>query len=43
MHLIISPPAALINLVNALLVQAEASGSDTALDRALDLLDRHET
>ena len=32
-------PTALINLVNALIVQAEASGSDTALDRALNLLD----
>ena len=35
-------PTALINLVNALIVQAEASGSDAALDRALNLLDRHE-
>lgn len=35
-------PTALINLVNALIVQPEASGSDAALDRALELLDRHE-
>lgn len=35
-------PAALINLINALVMQAEATGPDTALDRALDMLDRHE-
>jgi tetratricopeptide (TPR) repeat protein len=35
-------PTALINLVNALLVQAEALASDDALDRALDLLARNE-
>lgn len=32
----------LINLANALIVQAEAGGLDDALDRALNLLDRHE-
>lgn len=32
----------LINLANALIALAEAGGSDDALDRALNLLDRHE-
>lgn len=32
----------LINLANALIAQAEAGHSDDALDRALNLLDRHE-
>lgn len=32
----------LINLANALIAQAEAAGPDEALDRALNLLNRHE-
>jgi len=32
----------LINLANALIAQAEAGGPDAALDRALDLLNRHD-
>jgi hypothetical protein len=35
-------PTAMLNLINALLAQAEVSDSDDALDRALDLLDEHE-
>jgi tetratricopeptide (TPR) repeat protein len=35
-------PTAMLNVINALFVQAEVSNSDTALDRALELLDDHE-
>lgn len=35
-------PGTLVNVITALLVQSEECGSDAALNRALDLLDRHE-
>jgi hypothetical protein len=35
-------PTAVLSLITALLIQAEVSNSDNALNRALDLLDDHE-